>query len=98
MLEFRNASLASLRTSLESSLSSSINQMAGHTLGHGSLGKIAGHLYVPGKIEEHAGTEELPLLWLLDSQREDALKAKEKDGDGKVPVVGVSFECNYPEK
>ena len=96
-LELRNASLASLMTSLASSLSSSISQIEGHTL----RDRCREWLFTrsehrPGQVEEDGWVEEFPLRWILDSHGEDSLKSKEQNGDGKVPVVRVPFHRNHP--
>ena len=70
--------------------------MAGHTLGQMEVVIIMGGVDRPGQVEEDTRAEEFPLLWLLDSQGEDSLKAKQKDGDGKVPVVRVILHGHNP--
>ena len=52
----------------------------------------------PSKVEEDTRAEELPILWLLDSQGVDALEAKKKNSDAKVPVVRITFHINNSGK
>ena len=95
MLELRKASLASLATSLLSSLSSSISQMEGHTLKSVVIIPMLSPATSPGEVEEDTGTEEPPLLGLLDGQSEDPLEAETEDGEAEVPVVLVPLHVHH---
>ena len=50
----------------------------------------------PGKIKEDARREVFPLLILLDGQGEHSLKSKQKDRDGKIPIVRVALHGYNP--